>query len=140
MEVGAVAAMRFVRDGIRAARLVMQHTEHTMLVGDQASAFAISMGLPGPSNLSSPESLDKWIKWKENRCQPNFRKNVLPTNNCGPYHRKDHVDFGENVCLMNNLVENCRSISPHVGLHNHDTISMAVVDRVRTNLCNFILK
>ncbi|MCI48362.1 putative isoaspartyl peptidase/L-asparaginase 3-like, partial [Trifolium medium] len=29
MEVGAVAAMRYVKDGIKAARLVMQHTEHT---------------------------------------------------------------------------------------------------------------
>ncbi|KAH9616481.1 hypothetical protein KSS87_021955, partial [Heliosperma pusillum] len=51
MEVGAVAAMRYVKDGIKAAQLVMQYTEHTLLVGEQASVFAISMGLPGPTNL-----------------------------------------------------------------------------------------
>jgi N4-(beta-N-acetylglucosaminyl)-L-asparaginase len=50
MEVGAVAAMRYVTDGIKAARLVMQHTEHTLLVGENASEFAISMGLPGPTS------------------------------------------------------------------------------------------
>lgn len=133
MEVGAVGAMRFVKDGIRAAKLVMQHTQHTMLVGDQASAFAISMGLPGPSNLSSSESMDKWIKWKENHCQPNFRKNVLHSNSCGPYHIKDSMDLG-NTCSINNLMHNYGSVTSHVDRHNHDTISMAVFDRVSTSL------
>ncbi|KAL8102412.1 putative isoaspartyl peptidase/L-asparaginase 3 isoform X1 [Apium graveolens] len=131
MEVGAVGAMRFVKDGIRAAKLVMQHTQHTMLVGDQASAFAISMGLPGPSNLSSPESMDKWIKWKENHCQPNFRKNVLPSDSCGPYqyHIKDSIDY-DKTCSVNNLMQTYGSVTSHVDRHNHDTISMAVFDRM----------
>ena len=72
MEVGAVAAMRYVKDGTKAARLLMQHTEHTLLVGENASAFAISMGLPGPTNLSSSESIEKWARWKANHCKPNF--------------------------------------------------------------------
>ncbi|KAL6989435.1 N(4)-(beta-N-acetylglucosaminyl)-L-asparaginase [Sarracenia purpurea var. burkii] len=129
MEVGAVAAMRYVKDGIRAARLVMQHTEHTMLVGEQASAFAISMGLPGPTNLSSSESLEKWIKWKENGCHPNFRKNVLPINSCGPYHPKETVDLSWK-CLRTNLVDTITRRSSHIGLDNHDTISMAVIDKM----------
>ncbi|XP_059624916.1 probable isoaspartyl peptidase/L-asparaginase 3 isoform X2 [Cornus florida] len=130
MEVGAVAAMRYVTDGIRAARLVMQHTEHTMLVGEKASSFAISMGLPGPTNLSSTESMRKWIKWKENRCQPNFRKNVLHIDSCGPYHPKDKADLGGRTYLMDSLVGTIVSKSSHAGLHNHDTISMAVFDKM----------
>ncbi|KAA8539770.1 hypothetical protein F0562_026462 [Nyssa sinensis] len=130
MEVGAVAAMRYVRDGIRTARLVMQHTKHTMLVGEQASAFAFSMGLPGPTNLSSTESIEKWIKWKENCCQPNFRKNVLPIDSCGPYYPVDTENLSDRTCLTANLVETFGSRSSHVGLHNHDTISMAVVDKM----------
>lgn len=130
MEVGAVAAMRYVKDGIRAARLVMLHTEHTMLVGDQASAFAISMGLSGPSNLSSTESLEKWNKWKESRCQPNFRKNVLPVDSCGPYQPKETADLNWNRCLMANPVETSTRRSSHVGIDNHDTIAMAAIDKV----------
>lgn len=124
-----MGAMRYVKDGIKAAKLVMQHTKHTFLVGDQASVFAISMGLPGPTNLSSPESTQKWIKWKEEEhCQPNFRKNVRPVNNCGPYHLKV---LPSDV----NLVRTCSrgallSGSFDIGLHNHDTISMAVIDKV----------
>ena len=82
--------------------------KHTLLVGEQASAFAISMGLPGPTNLSSSESIAKWSKWKENSCLPNFWKNVVPANGCGPYHPRSSL----------------------VGLHSHDTIAMAAIDKV----------
>lgn len=126
MEVGAVAAMRYVKDGIRAARLVMEHTRHTLLVGEQASAFAISMGLPGPMNLSSPESMEKWTNWKANHCQPNFWKNVMPADGCGPYHPQGTG----NTCSKHNWVGEIELKSSHVGRHNHDTISMAVIDKV----------
>ncbi|XP_073298186.1 probable isoaspartyl peptidase/L-asparaginase 3 [Primulina huaijiensis] len=129
MEVGAVAAMRYVSEGIKAARLVMQHTEHTMLAGEQASIFAISMGLPGPTNLSSKESIEKWIKWKNNKCQPNFRKNVLPVDDCGPYHTKSIFNLGEASCTNTKSAVADRSGSYQFGIHNHDTISLAVIDK-----------
>ncbi|KAL9258314.1 putative isoaspartyl peptidase/L-asparaginase 3 [Drosera capensis] len=123
MEVGAVAAIRYVKYGIRAARLVMQHTQHTMLVGEKASTFAISMGLPGPTNLSSPESLEKWTKWKEKGCEPNFWKDVSPSNGCGPYHAKRSIGFGEVTCPKG--LE-----GSEINRHNHDTIAMAVIDKM----------
>ncbi|KAJ4954969.1 hypothetical protein NE237_011752 [Protea cynaroides] len=132
MEVGAVAAMRYVKDGIRTAKLLMQHTQHTLLVGEKASAFAITMGLTGPTNLSSPESMEKWNKWKENGCQPNFWKNVKPANSCGPYHPKDVssvAELTEVTCSMSNRLEDPASNSHHISLHNHDTISMAAIDK-----------
>ncbi|PKA60167.1 putative isoaspartyl peptidase/L-asparaginase 3 [Apostasia shenzhenica] len=140
MEVGAVAAMRYVRDGIKAAWLVMDYTEHTLIVGEKASVFAISMGLPGPSNLSSQESIAKWIKWKENSCQPNFRKNVNPANGCGPYNlSKVESTLSENSCttkydntinwLEGRIFQAIRPNSVCASRHNHDTISMAVIDK-----------
>lgn len=130
MEVGAVAAMRYVKDGIKAARLVMQHTEHTLLVGEKASAFAISMGLPGPSNLSSSESMEKWTNWRENRCQPNFWKDVVPADSCGPYHVKGFLNLDVRTCSKATLMGSIKPRPPCVGIHNHDTISMAVIDKV----------
>ncbi|KAK7259756.1 hypothetical protein RIF29_25369 [Crotalaria pallida] len=130
MEVGAVAAMRYVNDGIKAARLVMQHTEHTLLVGEKASAFAISMGLPGPTNLSSSESIEKWAKWKDSHCQPNFRKNVFPANSCGPYHPSNYVGLPDETCSNAGQMQTINSRSLHVGVHSHDTISMAVIDKM----------
>ncbi|KAL8167554.1 hypothetical protein V2J09_009053 [Rumex salicifolius] len=125
MEVGAVAAMRYVKDGIRAARLVMQHTDHTLLVGERASEFAISMGLSGPTDLSSTDSLKKWIRWKQDGCQPNFWKDVLPTNSCGPYIPKN----SNGKCLAH-ILENTSSASSLINVHNHDTIAMAVYDKM----------
>ncbi|KAF5199814.1 N(4)-(Beta-N-acetylglucosaminyl)-L-asparaginase [Thalictrum thalictroides] len=129
MEVGAVAAMRYVKDGIRAAKLVMQHTQHTLLVGEKASNFAISMGLPGPTNLSSPVSTEKWVKWKDSGCQPNFWKNVLPANSCGPYYPRELPSVLEGMCSRGSL-SGFPSTSSHIGLENHDTISMAVFDHM----------
>ncbi|CAN0830400.1 Probable isoaspartyl peptidase/L-asparaginase 3 [Linum grandiflorum] len=131
MEVGAVGAMRYVKDGIRAAKLVMDYSQHTFLVGEKASAFAISMGLQGPMNLSSSESIEKWNAWRDNECQPNFRQNVLPANGCGPYH--NDMDTEEQVLQCSG--PSSTEVEPRsslVGHHNHDTISMAVIDRVRS--------
>ncbi|OAY66255.1 putative isoaspartyl peptidase/L-asparaginase 3 [Ananas comosus] len=129
MEVGAVAGMRYVKDGIKAAKLVMDYTKHTLLVGEKASLFAISMGLPGPTNLSSPESIEKWNNWKENNCQPNFRKNVINGNSCGPYHPEfeNSCDHGEE---RGSNILRVKSNSDVIGRHNHDTISMAVIDKM----------
>lgn len=126
MEVGAVAGMRFVKGASKAAKLVLQHTKHTLLVGDQASAFALSMGLPGPTNLSSPESQAKWTNWKEHGCQPHFRKNVVPENGCGPYHpimRTSELETGHSASDVN-------TCSKHISRLNHDTISMTVIDKL----------
>uniref|UniRef100_R7WB00 beta-aspartyl-peptidase n=1 Tax=Aegilops tauschii TaxID=37682 RepID=R7WB00_AEGTA len=142
MEIGAVAGLRYVKDAIMAAKLVMEHTGHTLLVGEKATSFAISMGLAGPTNLSSPESIEKWSNWRQNNCQPNFWKNVAPAGNCGPYHPinipKDPVKSAvwENQGITcqewlenDNLLEPTNSHFNSVNRHNHDTISMAVIDK-----------
>lgn len=126
MDVGAVAAMRYVKDGIKAAKLVMEHTKHTLIVGEKASIFAISMGLQGPSNLSSQESLEKWNRWKASSCQPNFRKNVSPTNSCGPYHLTERC---EKNLSEDNIFVASKVNSVHFNRRTHDTISMAVIDK-----------
>ncbi|KAL5214358.1 hypothetical protein ABZP36_003510 [Zizania latifolia] len=147
MEIGAVAAMRYVKDGIKAAKLVMDHTKHTLLVGEKATSFAISMGLAGPDNLSSPESIEKWTIWRQNHCQPNFWKNVVPAGSCGPFHPIDvssgdskasvkHLfevtqqDICQGLSETNNLLEQMSSHPKFINRHNHDTISMAVIDKM----------
>ena len=145
MEIGAVAAMRYVKDGIKAAKLVMEHSLHTLLVGEKATDFAISMGLPGPINLSSPESLEKWANWRQNHCQPNFWKNVAPADGCGPYRPinlaqvldsvKHEVEENQRgVCQewfqSDSLLEPINSHLKFIDRHNHDTITMAVIDKV----------
>ena len=46
MGVGAVGALRRVKNAISVARVVMEKTFHTLLVGDQATQFAVENGFP----------------------------------------------------------------------------------------------
>lgn len=135
MDVGAVGALRHVKDAIRAAKLVLEHTEHTFLVGDQATAFALSLGLAGPSNLSTENSLEKWLKWNENGCQPNFWRNVTPNSDslCGPYRTSSLNENHASIELLSSHAELSRQIEncmrKEIDRSNHDTISMAVIDQ-----------
>ncbi|CAL8261660.1 unnamed protein product [Lota lota] len=86
MEVGAVADLRRVKNAIGVARAVMEHTHHTLLVGESASVFAEDMGFPA-EDLTTNMSMGIFTHWLKGSCQPNYRKNVVPdaATSCGPY-------------------------------------------------------
>ncbi|XP_014679456.1 PREDICTED: N(4)-(Beta-N-acetylglucosaminyl)-L-asparaginase-like [Priapulus caudatus] len=117
--VGAVAGLRRVKDAIAVARAVMDHTKHTLLIGDLASEFAVEMGFREES-LSTPASMKKWKDWISNNCQPNFRRNVSPDpdSHCGPY---------KPIKQSSQMVK--QSVSrPRFSEANHDTIGMIAMD------------
>lgn len=86
MEIGAVADLRRVKNAIGVARAVMEHSLHSLLVGESASVFAEDMGFPA-EDLSSNSSVEIFTRWLKGSCQPNYRKNVVPdpATSCGPY-------------------------------------------------------
>ncbi len=61
---GGVACLEGVRTPSRVAHLVMQHTDHHLLVGPDAQAFARSMGVAIESDLNTPRSRELWLEWK----------------------------------------------------------------------------
>ena len=61
---GAVGALRDVRNASLAARAVMEHTGHVMLVGEGATKFALAQGL-AKENLLTDYSRKVWLLWKE---------------------------------------------------------------------------
>lgn len=72
MNVGAVGALRRVKNAISVARHVLNHSYHSFLVGELATQFAEEMGFPIES-LTTPTSKNLWKKWhNEDNCQPNF--------------------------------------------------------------------
>lgn len=60
---GAVACLYNIRNPIRVARLVMERTPHVMLVGEQATRFALDQGLPHV-NLLTPQSGKRFDEWR----------------------------------------------------------------------------
>uniref|UniRef100_A0A1A9WSG6 N(4)-(beta-N-acetylglucosaminyl)-L-asparaginase n=1 Tax=Glossina brevipalpis TaxID=37001 RepID=A0A1A9WSG6_9MUSC len=121
MNMGAVAGLRQIKDAIRSARFVLEHTDHSLLVGDAASNFAEMMGLRRQS-LTTPASKAMWIKWRQNKCQPNFWVNVVPNakQQCGPYQPQSNW-------LIESL--NAQRLKYEISEKNHDTIGMIVISQ-----------
>lgn len=61
---GAVAAIRGIKTPSKIAKLVMEQTDHVMLVGDGALKFAKQMGFP-EEDLLTEESRLAWVVWKQ---------------------------------------------------------------------------
>ncbi|KOS22455.1 putative isoaspartyl peptidase/L-asparaginase 3 [Escovopsis weberi] len=77
LNVGAVAGLRRVAAAATVARHVLELTGHSLLVGDQATAYAVRHGL-AEENLSSAESRAACDAWRARGCLPNFRAGVVP--------------------------------------------------------------
>jgi N4-(beta-N-acetylglucosaminyl)-L-asparaginase len=73
--VGAVGCLRRVKAAIRAARLVMDRTFHTLLVGEDATRFAVENGL-AEEPLHSAASARIFDDWMAAGRVPNYRKNA----------------------------------------------------------------
>jgi N4-(beta-N-acetylglucosaminyl)-L-asparaginase len=63
---GAVAALEGIKTPCSIARLVMERTDHLLLVGEGAQRFAIMHGFH-KEDLLTDEAREHWIAWKESR-------------------------------------------------------------------------
>lgn len=117
MNIGAVGGLRQIKSAISVARMVLEHTQHTLLVGDAASDFAEMMGFQRES-LATSKSKQMWNNWRNNNCQPNFWHSVIPDakKQCGPYKPDDKWH------------RKSERYSYKVDQWNHDTIGMIVID------------
>src|SRR6202158_2923201 len=61
---GGVACLEGVRTPSKVAQLVMQDTDHHLLVGKGAQDFARSMGFKIEDDLNTENSRNKWLEWK----------------------------------------------------------------------------
>ncbi|XP_053680374.1 N(4)-(Beta-N-acetylglucosaminyl)-L-asparaginase [Anopheles nili] len=127
MDIGAVAALRDVKHAAEVAKHVLRNTKHTLLVGSQATEFALMMGFQRES-LQTEASRSMWTQWQHNHCQPNFWKNVIPSPSmsCGPYEPVSANDV-RSACDTSSEDSSDRS-NFAFGRYNHDTISMIVIN------------
>jgi N4-(beta-N-acetylglucosaminyl)-L-asparaginase len=76
---GAVAAIRDIKNPSRVARLVMERTQHCLLVGEGALRFALAHGFKR-EELLTDKAREAWLKWKETLSD---RDNWLPPQSDG---------------------------------------------------------
>jgi len=146
LDVGAVGCLRNIKSVMRVARKVLEHTYHTLLVGEKATQFAVRFGFKEES-LSTPVSEKLWQDWRANDCQPNFWKNMNGSEKtCGPSDNKVRGSRGSDKLRGD---ENENEVSEISGEEkrefqtdwrqengrvkwssmNHDTIGMLALDR-----------
>ncbi|KAK3349015.1 nucleophile aminohydrolase [Lasiosphaeria hispida] len=119
MKSGAVAGLRRVRDAVGVARHVLEHTSHSLIVGDQATRFALENGFV-EGDLATSESRARCEAWREAGCRGNYRINVLPdpATSCGPYTPLPLDSSAEGYHRL--LVAGEKAAS-------HDTVSMVAI-------------
>ncbi|HSF22747.1 MAG TPA: isoaspartyl peptidase/L-asparaginase, partial [Blastocatellia bacterium] len=61
---GAVASIRHIKNPSKVAKLVLERTDHLLLVGEGALRFALAHGFK-KEDLLTDESRAVWLKWKE---------------------------------------------------------------------------
>ena len=85
--------LRGVRNAVGVARAVLEHTTHTLLVGDGAQEFAEMMGFA--SEGTETQNSDALYKeWREQKCQPNYYKyscDPLLRDHAHPFWRVPYV-------------------------------------------------
>ncbi len=62
---GSVAALQNIKNPSKVARLVMERTDHVLLVGEGALKFAKAHGFK-EEDLLTDRARQAWLKWKEN--------------------------------------------------------------------------
>lgn len=63
---GAVGCLHRIRDAIKVARLVMEKTPHVLLVGENATTFALANGMK-QTNLLAPQAAHRFDMWRQHR-------------------------------------------------------------------------
>ncbi|HXF06038.1 MAG TPA: N(4)-(beta-N-acetylglucosaminyl)-L-asparaginase, partial [Blastocatellia bacterium] len=61
---GAVAALRYIKNPSKVAKMVMERTDHLLLVGEGALRFALAHGFK-KEDLLTEQSRRVWLRWKE---------------------------------------------------------------------------
>jgi len=82
---GAVASLRNIKNPSAVAKLVMERTDHVLLVGDGALRFARAHGFR-EEELLTDESRREWLRWKEN---------LSPKDDWLPPHAPGDAGVGE---------------------------------------------
>jgi len=97
---GGVAALEGVRTPSRVAKAVLDHTDHHLLVGAGAQAFARQMGFPVEADLNTEKSRARWLEW---------RRRVDPGHWLDPAKRSDAAEAARRSMVADGLLGFTRS-------------------------------
>jgi len=112
---GGVAALEGIKYPSKVARLVMQRTDHVLIVGEGAQRFAKAHGFE-VEDLLTDEARKSWLKWKETRSDDDDWIHVESPD--GVTRRADGVEFtyGTINCCALDAAGNLAGVTTTSGL------------------------
>ncbi len=93
---GGVASLEGVRTPSRVAKAVLDHTDHHLLVGPGAQAFARNLGFAIEADLNTESSRAKWLEWK---------RRIDPTRYLDPKKRTHAGEAASRSMLRDGLLD-----------------------------------
>ena len=93
---GAVACLEGVRTPSLVAKAVLDQTDHHLLVGAGAQAFARNLGFKIEDDLNSENSRRKWLEWK---------RRIDPEHYLDPTKRADAAERARRSMVADGLVD-----------------------------------
>lgn len=114
---GAVASLRNIKNPSKVARIVMERTDHVLLVGEGALKFARMHGFK-EEDLLTEKSREMWLKWKENLSD---KDDYLPPHTeeekgIGSNFNEIMQTYGTINCLAKDLQGNLSGVTTTSGL------------------------
>jgi N4-(beta-N-acetylglucosaminyl)-L-asparaginase len=108
---GGVAALEGVRTPSKVAQLVMDQTDHHLLVGKGAQDFARSMGIKIEDSLNTENSRSKWLEWRRRTDPLHY---LSPKDRQRAYHEVAMQMIAEGLIERDHYYGtiNCDGISP----------------------------
>jgi N4-(beta-N-acetylglucosaminyl)-L-asparaginase len=108
---GGVACIEGVRTPSLVAKAVLEQTDHHLLVGAGAQAFARGLGFKIEDDLNTENSRKKWLEWK---------RRIDPEHYLDPAKRVDAADRARRSMIADGLLDpehvygtiNCDGINP----------------------------
>jgi N4-(beta-N-acetylglucosaminyl)-L-asparaginase len=114
---GSVAALEGIKYPSRVARLVMERTDHVLLVGEGAQEFARMHGFP-IENLLTERARELWVEWKETLSTDDdyLPPHDIDDENIGGMLREIERHYGTIHCSALDLNGNLGSVTTTSGL------------------------
>src|SRR5437868_814831 len=108
---GGVAEIEGVRTPSKVAQLVMDETDHHLLVGKGAQEFARGMGLTIEDDLNTENSRKKWLEWKRRTDPLHY---LSPKERQRAYHQVAMEMIAEGIIDHDHYYGtiNCDGVSP----------------------------
>ena len=114
---GAVAALRNIKNPSKVAKVVMERTDHVLLVGEGALKFARMHGFK-EENLLTDKAREEWVKWKENLSKEDdyLPPHSINDTDIGYNQAEIRFTYGTINCLGLDLQGNLSGVTTTSGL------------------------